>query len=382
MIKAVGLPNPNLKNQLPTLQRAVEILNGLQGARTVGERAVRVIDLVDAGILATDAAGNLVIGSSAGDTTWAEITGKPLTFAPSAHTHPTSDVVGYGTFAVDISITGASRRIFADFTAAVGTRAFLQTSVANSATAVGALPSGTGTTALFGAFGGSDPANTHQIQLRADATAVIVGSAAAGTGTLRDISFQFNSVEKAILTTAGAFITVGDIASRTNVTAQPASSGYISMTGGDAVGTGYLTWHSNAGVRAGYLGYALNSVKQIQLAAENGYAFRFSGARFECDDDFRVKRDATPTTGAIFFGNTLLKYLFFDGTGFQLSGGDMLMSGALTIGGAYTSGTPSGGTAGAWKLGTAIATAGLTLNTTKYIELDIGGTLHKVATVN
>ena len=45
-----------------------------------------------------------------------------------------------------------------------------------------------------------------------------------------------------------------------------------------------------------------------------------------------------------------------------------------------TTGAPNGGTAGAWKLGIKVdATAAL--DTAKYLQVDIGGTLYKVGLV-
>ncbi len=44
----------------------------------------------------------------------------------------------------------------------------------------------------------------------------------------------------------------------------------------------------------------------------------------------------------------------------------------------YVSSTPSGGTAGTWKFGIRVA-ATVVLDTTQYIQLDVGGTLYKVA---
>ena len=46
--------------------------------------------------------------------------------------------------------------------------------------------------------------------------------------------------------------------------------------------------------------------------------------------------------------------------------------------GSYTSGAPTGGTSGAWKFGI-LVTAVSAFDTTRYIQLDIGGTLYKVA---
>lgn len=49
----------------------------------------------------------------------------------------------------------------------------------------------------------------------------------------------------------------------------------------------------------------------------------------------------------------------------------------VIAGGSFTSGAPSGGTAAAWKLGS-LVTAAVTPDTTRYIELDVAGTLYKV----
>jgi hypothetical protein len=51
-----------------------------------------------------------------------------------------------------------------------------------------------------------------------------------------------------------------------------------------------------------------------------------------------------------------------------------------TFAGSLTTAAPSGGTAGAWKLGVRVA-ATTTLDTTQYLQVDIGGTLYKVALV-
>ena len=59
------------------------------------------------------------------------------------------------------------------------------------------------------------------------------------------------------------------------------------------------------------------------------------------------------------------------------AGGITLASGAA----AYTSGAPNGGTAAAWKLGTVVSTTGLVPSTTTYIQVDVGGTLYKLATI-
>jgi hypothetical protein len=67
--------------------------------------------------------------------------------------------------------------------------------------------------------------------------------------------------------------------------------------------------------------------------------------------------------------------------GTTTDGGQKLqVNGSATFAGSVTTGTPSGGTAGAWKLGVRVA-ATTTLDTTQYLQVDIGGTLYKVALV-
>jgi hypothetical protein len=60
--------------------------------------------------------------------------------------------------------------------------------------------------------------------------------------------------------------------------------------------------------------------------------------------------------------------------------GDMYSSGTIRGNAMQTASSGSG--SGLWKLGIAVAGVGLTLNTTSYVEIDIGGTVHKLAKVN
>ena len=55
-------------------------------------------------------------------------------------------------------------------------------------------------------------------------------------------------------------------------------------------------------------------------------------------------------------------------------------AGDWTMPGSLTTASPGSG-AGAWKLGTSIAGVGLALNTTSYVEISIGGAVHKLAKV-
>lgn len=66
MRKPVGIPNASADNQQAALQRVIEVVNGLQGARTVGERAVRFEDLIEAGLVGFDQNGDLVVSAGTG----------------------------------------------------------------------------------------------------------------------------------------------------------------------------------------------------------------------------------------------------------------------------------------------------------------------------
>lgn len=60
--------------------------------------------------------------------------------------------------------------------------------------------------------------------------------------------------------------------------------------------------------------------------------------------------------------------------------GDMYSNGTVRGNALQTASSGSG--SGLWKLGIAVAGVGLTLHTTSYVEIDIGGTVHKLAKVN
>jgi len=62
----VGIPNATDDNHTAVLQRLIEVVNDMQGIDTANDRVIRVQDLLDAGVVSEDTAGNIVItGSSA-----------------------------------------------------------------------------------------------------------------------------------------------------------------------------------------------------------------------------------------------------------------------------------------------------------------------------
>lgn len=65
-------------------------------------------------------------------------------------------------------------------------------------------------------------------------------------------------------------------------------------------------------------------------------------------------------------------------TGALRSKGGLGVAGRINCGDSVTTGAPSGGTAGSWKLGIRVADT-VAFDTSQYIQLDVGGTLYKVA---
>ncbi len=66
--------------------------------------------------------------------------------------------------------------------------------------------------------------------------------------------------------------------------------------------------------------------------------------------------------------------VWYDGTNVVARTGSV----SGTFGTSLLTGAPSGGTAGVWKLGILVTTASV-FDTTRYIQLDVGGTLYKLA---
>jgi hypothetical protein len=96
---------------------------------------------------------------------------------------PPSVIVWDGVYRF-INAAGGAVRMRSDMTAAiVKDRFFLQTSEANSATSVGAIPSGTGTTSGFDAANNSDPTNASVMRAEVTASFVNVKAVRNGVGT-------------------------------------------------------------------------------------------------------------------------------------------------------------------------------------------------------
>ena len=150
-----------------------------------------------------------------------------------------------GNFSVDgnLTVSGSARRIGADFSAAVATRALFQTTTANSNTALTAIPSGTGTVGAFEAYGGSDPANASYLQLvQESGVEARINSSKAGTGVTVPIRLKIDNV------------TALEVSTNRNLTVPAPVSGVgVTVGGGGVAVTGNSTVAGNLTVSAGIL---------------------------------------------------------------------------------------------------------------------------------
>jgi hypothetical protein len=123
-----------------------------------------------------------------------------------------------------------------------------------------------------------------------------------------------------------------------------------------SAGTLLIGTTTDAGQKLQVNGQVLTNREGLQFPA-------FSGG-----GNWQIGSDSTSGTGMYIYSSVGSYTAIFATTG------------NLSLTGSLTTGTPTGGTAAAWKLGSRVA-ATVVVNTTEYIEVDIGGTLYKLATV-
>lgn len=110
----------------------------------------------------------------------------------------------------DLNFSGTGRRITGDFSnVTIPDRTMFQSSAANSATSVSAVPNGTNTQADFFAFNSSDPGNASVALLRASTSEVRLSSAAIGTGALLPLAFHTGGAERLRIDTSGHVLVTG-----------------------------------------------------------------------------------------------------------------------------------------------------------------------------
>lgn len=155
----------------------------------------------------------------------------------------------------NVAITGASRRILSDFSAAL-TGTFFQTSTVNGTTNLGVIPNGTGALSQMLLFSNSDSTNSGALSLYHTAGNGYVQTSANGTGVAGNLYYYPGGTFCAAMNTTGNVgigvftpngkLEVSDPVNRTEATAQftISGSGYAAAHYLDA--TGYYIRHNSA----------------------------------------------------------------------------------------------------------------------------------------
>ena len=106
----------------------------------------------------------------------------------------------------NLTFTGTGNRITGDFSnATLANRVAIQSSTANGATTVFAIPNGTGSTAGFFANTDSSLANGSEAVMQINSTDMRISSSLRGTGAYLPMTFHTSSLEKMRLAASGSF---------------------------------------------------------------------------------------------------------------------------------------------------------------------------------
>lgn len=134
-------------------------------------------------------------------------------------------VMSYQRASGNLVFNGTGQKILGDFSnATLGNRVYLQTSTANSSTAFGVLPSGSGTSSSCNVFGTSDPANAPVTSLINDGTNAMLRSTKTGTGVTGALIFDMAGTEAGRFNTSGNFL-LGTTTDAGRITAFQATGG-------------------------------------------------------------------------------------------------------------------------------------------------------------
>ena len=172
-----------------------------------GTSNVLVVTSTGADVAGNISGYNLVINTIASDDSTAVSVLDDLSVHGDINTigdiSATGNVTG-GNISATGNVTGgniaipAGKKIYGDFSSSPATRTVFQTSVANSTTLVGAMPSGTDTTAGFGGYNSSDVGNAGVLAIVATSSNVLLRSTKTGTASYLPISIETGGVTRVI----------------------------------------------------------------------------------------------------------------------------------------------------------------------------------------
>lgn len=108
----------------------------------------------------------------------------------------------------NLTLGASGARITGDFSnATLANRVMFQTSTANGNTTISAIPNGTATVGQIAVFNSSDPANSANVAVQANASDVRIASGVSGTGTYLPMTFYAGGSERMRITATGALVT-------------------------------------------------------------------------------------------------------------------------------------------------------------------------------
>ncbi len=245
-----------------------------------------------------------------------------------------------------------------------------------------------------------------QISTRPRGGGTSTGSGTVGPGTINEIAY-FNSATTVASLPVATYPSLTELSYLKGATSaiQTQLTGKLNLSGGAMTGavtmfmtavTGSVLDISNSAAGAAQASPTLNVLRTgstgSAIRAENRAQSLGGPPPFQASDQsflYGIGYNSRTSSGFSNFGFWCEGAdAFFDtdlanGMTWKMSNtAKMWLStaGALRVTTTYTSGAPNGGTAGDWKFGIRVA-ATVALDTTQYLQVDIGGTLYKVGVV-
>ncbi len=185
---------------------------------------------------------------------------------------------GATTFTANVQLSGVGARILADFSnATIPSRTMFQTSVANQATTVFAIPNGTGNYSQWVATNASDPNNCGLITSYIDTGVALVGPTIRGTGAYVPLQLTVGGSPRIHIGTDGK-VGIGTTSpgwSLDVVGGILAAAGFPAVAGGNNVGFSFRG-DGDTGMFSpsnGELRFFCNNTERLAIAASSGRAF-------------------------------------------------------------------------------------------------------------